>query len=102
MKIIHERHDHNRLGSRFRINETSQISEHYSVQMKAVMKQKRLVMLGQMYFSIIEYLKHDWPQKAVLQPCYGRNFYLEPTLFWRRFKNHTFNSQQRFTRSTIP
>ena len=38
-----------RLGSRFRVNETSQISERYSVQMKAAMKQKRFVMLGQMY-----------------------------------------------------
>ena len=31
---------------RFRVNETSQIAEHYSVQMKADMKQKRLVMLA--------------------------------------------------------
>ena len=50
----------NRLGSRFPVNETSQISERYSVQMKTAMKQKRLVMLGQMYLSMIEYLKHDW------------------------------------------
>ena len=41
-----------RLGSRFRVNETFQISEHY--------KQKRLAMLDQMYLSIIEYSKHDW------------------------------------------
>ena len=44
----------------YRVNETSQISEHYSVQMKADMKQKRLVMLGQIYLSMIEYQKHDW------------------------------------------
>ena len=31
------------LGSRFRVNETSQISEDYSVQMKAAMKQKKIV-----------------------------------------------------------
>ena len=49
-----------RLGSRFGVNETSQISEHNSVQMKAAMKQKRLVMLGQMYLAMIEYPKHDW------------------------------------------
>ena len=49
-----------RLGSRFRVNETSQISERYSVQMKAAMKQKRLVMLVQMYLSMIDYPKHDW------------------------------------------
>ena len=39
-----------RLGSKFRVNETS-LSEPYSVQLKAAMKQKRLVMLGKMYFS---------------------------------------------------
>ena len=48
----------NRLGSRFRVNETSQISERYSVERKAAMKQKRLVMC-QMYLSKIEYPKHD-------------------------------------------
>ena len=50
---------HYRLGSRFLVNETYQISDCYSVQMKAAMKQKRLVMLGQVYLSIIEYQKHD-------------------------------------------
>ena len=40
--------------------ETSQISECYSVKMKAAMKQKRLVRLGQMFLTIIEYPKHDW------------------------------------------
>ena len=42
----------NRLGSRTRVNETSQISERYSVQMKAAMKQKRLAMLDQMYLDV--------------------------------------------------
>ena len=50
----------NRLGSRFRVNETSQIAGCYSVQMKAAMKQKRLLMLGQMYLLMIECPKHDW------------------------------------------
>ena len=49
-----------RLCSRFRVNETSQISERYSVHMKVAMKQRRLAILGQMYFSMIEYPKHDW------------------------------------------
>ena len=31
-----------RLGSRFRVNETSQIWERHSVQMKAAMKQKKI------------------------------------------------------------
>ena len=38
----------NRLGSRFRVNETFQISQRYSVLMKDSMKQKRLVMLDYM------------------------------------------------------
>ena len=42
--------------SRFRVNATSQISERYSVQVKAAIKQKRLAMLDQMYLSMIE----DW------------------------------------------
>ena len=49
-----------RLGSRFRVNETSQTSERYSVQMKAAIKQKKFMMLSQMYFSMIEYPKFDW------------------------------------------
>ena len=49
-----------RLGSRVRVNETSQYLERYSVQMKAAMKQKILVLLGQMYLSMIEYPNHDW------------------------------------------
>ena len=49
-----------RLGSRFRVNETSQISERNSVQMKAAMKQKRLAILDHMYLSMIECSKHDW------------------------------------------
>ena len=49
----------NRLGSRFRVNETSQIAGCYSVQMKTAMKQKILLMLGQMYLSMIECPKHD-------------------------------------------
>ena len=49
-----------RLGSRFCVNETSQISERCSVQMKAAMRQKRSVMLDQMYLSMIEYPKHYW------------------------------------------
>ena len=68
-----------RLGSRFRVNETSQISDRYSVQMKAAMKQNRLVILGQMYLSMIEYPKHYYVTetqhlatkgcaKAVLRP----------------------------------
>ena len=47
-------------GSRFCVNATIQISKRYSGQMQASMKQKRLMMLGQMYFSMIEYPKHDW------------------------------------------
>ena len=43
-----------RLGSRFPVNETSHISERYSVQMKTAMKQKRLVMLGQIYLLMIK------------------------------------------------
>ena len=45
----------NRLGSKI----LCQISERYSVRMKAAMKQKRLVMLGLMYLSMIWYPKHD-------------------------------------------
>ena len=47
----------NRLGSRFWVNETSQISERYSDQIKATMKQKSWLMLGLMNFSMIEYPK---------------------------------------------
>ena len=36
-----------KVSSRFRVDEMSQISERYCVQMKAPMKQKRSVMLGQ-------------------------------------------------------
>ena len=43
-----------RLGSRFRVNETSLISERYIVQTKDAMKQKSLVLLGQRYCSMIE------------------------------------------------
>ena len=49
-----------RLGSRFWVNETSQISEHYSDQMQAVMKQQSCPIVGQMYLWIIECPKHDW------------------------------------------
>ena len=48
-----------KLGSRFRVNETSQILEPYSVQMKAAMKQKKIEILVQMYLSMIEYPKDD-------------------------------------------
>ena len=53
--------------------------------MKAVMKQKRLLMLGQMQLSMIEYLKHDWHSAfGHKRLCYSRatagTFYLEPTL----------------------
>ena len=34
-----------KIASKFCVNETSQISERYSVQIKSAMKQKRLVML---------------------------------------------------------
>ena len=62
-----------RLGSRFWVNETSQISERYNDQMQAVMKQNICPMFGQMYLSMIEYPKHDW--HAVLghkRLCYRR------------------------------
>ena len=49
-----------RLGSRFWVNETSQISERYSDQMQAIMKQRICPMFGQMHLSMIEYPKHDW------------------------------------------
>ena len=49
-----------RLGSRFWVNETSQISERYNDQMQAVMKQNICSMFVQMYLSMIEYPKHDW------------------------------------------
>ena len=63
----------NRLGSRFRFNETSQILERYSVERKAAMKQKRLVMLGQMYLLTIEYPKHDWHSAfGHKRVCYSR------------------------------
>ena len=52
--------EYTRLGSRFRVYETSQISGRYSVQMKAAVKQKRLAMLDQMYLSMIEDSKHVW------------------------------------------
>ena len=65
----------NRLGSRFRVNETSQISERYSVQIKAPMKQKRLVMFGQMYLSMIECPKHYWHTAfSHKRLCYWRFF----------------------------
>ena len=48
-----------RLGSRFWVNETSQISERYSNQRQAVMKQKSCLMLAQMHISINECPKHD-------------------------------------------
>ena len=69
-----------RVGSRFRVNETSQISESYSVQMKAAMKQKKLAILGQMYLSKTWLALSIRLQNAVLQACYGRKFNLEPTL----------------------
>ena len=50
----------NRLGSRFWVNKTSQFSERYSDQMQDAMKQKKMLMLDQMYLSMIEYSKHDW------------------------------------------
>ena len=63
----------NRLGSRFRFNETSQILERYSVERKAAMKQKRLVMLDQMYLSMNEYQKHDWQSAfGYKRLCYSR------------------------------
>ena len=75
----------NRLGSRFRVNETYQISDRYSVQIKAAMKQKRLVMLVQMYLSIIEF--PNWHSAfGDKRLCYCRNFHLEPTLY----KNCTY------------
>ena len=64
-----------RLNTNF--NETSQISERYSTQMKAVTMQKFLVMLGQIYLSMIECPK---PDKHV-SFC-NKRLYLEPTLFW--------------------
>ena len=60
---------YNRVDSRFCINETSQISEHYSVQMKAVMKQTRLVMFGQMYISMIEYQNMIGTQHLARKGC---------------------------------
>ena len=73
-KLVSKTHSAlNRLGSRFRVNETSQIAERYSVQIKASMKQKRLVMLGQMYLSIIRYPKHDWDSAfGNKKLCYSR------------------------------
>ena len=44
----------NRVDSRFCVNETSRSSERYSGQMQAAMKQKSLLMFGQMYCSMIE------------------------------------------------
>ena len=41
-----------RLGLKFRVNETYQVSVRYSVQMKAAMKKKKFC---QVYVSIIEY-----------------------------------------------
>ena len=34
-----------------------------------------------------------WPQKAVLQACYGRNFHLEPSLLmvWQMFGQNMFS-----------
>ena len=62
-----------RLGSRFRVNKTSQISERYSVQMKAAMKQKRFVILVQMYLSMIEYPEDDWDSAfSHKRLCYSR------------------------------
>ena len=65
--------EYTRLGSRFRVYETSQISGRYSVQMKAAVKQKRLAMLDQMYLSMIECPKHDWHSAFVHKRlCYSR------------------------------
>ena len=47
-----KKHTDRKFASGFSVNETSQISERYSVQMKAPMKQKRLVMFGQMYVPL--------------------------------------------------
>ena len=72
-----------RLGSRFWVNETSQISERYSDQMQAVMKLKSYPMSVQMCLSIVEcqeYGRHAAFDHERLA-CYGRNFNLESTLF---------------------
>ena len=52
--------DKNRLGSRFWVNETSQISEHYSDQIQAVMKQRSWLIFCLMYLSMIKKPKHEW------------------------------------------
>ena len=51
---------HNKQGSRFRVDKASQISERYTVQMKAAMKQKRFMILAEIYFLMIKYPKIDW------------------------------------------
>ena len=62
-----------KIASKFCVNETSQISERYSVQIKAAMKQKRFVILVQMYLSMIEYAKHDWDSEfGHKRLCYSR------------------------------
>ena len=47
----YRRSQYYRLGSRFFVNESSQFSERYSDQTQAAIKQKSLLMLGQMYYS---------------------------------------------------
>ena len=56
--LMHFDSNPNRLGSRFRVNKTSPISERYSVQMKAAMKQKRFMMLAEIYLSVIKSTQH--------------------------------------------
>ena len=66
-------------------NKASQIPERYSVQMQAVTRPKKLVMLGQIdqvYLSMIECPKHDWRVSICHKGlCYNRNNCLVPTLF---------------------
>ena len=48
-----------RLGSRFRVNETSQISERYSVYIYALTKEKKLTTVALILISTIKCQKYD-------------------------------------------
>ena len=101
--MITGRSNHNcnvyRQGSRFRVKETSQILERYSVKVKAIMKQKELVMLGQMYLPMIEYPKHDWHSAFGHRwLCYSHNFHLEPTTYITNKFEHKSNKSANFLR----
>ena len=74
-----------RLGSRFRVNEPSQIQNDAEIYNKAY-----LSMIPKTWLILI-----IWLQKAVLQPCYSRNFHLEPTTLLAKEHAHQ-NPTQRF------